>query len=377
MSDAESEKQSRPRRSCLRIFAKLLLLVCVVLLLGVAVVGVGGYLVYEHVTQPGTPGEVVSLTIPEGLSGTAVGELLASKGLVEHELFFRLAIRLDKSGRPIKHGYYELPAGLSPMEILQHLQEGTKWQVSPEAIPEELKVTIPEGLTIAQMAELFEKPDAFKEAASDPQLIAQLGLDVPNLEGFLMPNTYYFAEKFDERAVVERMFQQFQRDYERLVRELPETAGRDLLEVVTIASLIEEECRVEEERALVASVIYNRLEKGMALELDSTLQYALGKYGERILYEDKETNSPYNTYKHRGLPPGPICNPGVACLRAALNPAEEEYLFFVSNADGKTHTFSKSITEHAQAVRRFRREIAVKRRELREQGSRGEHDESE
>jgi UPF0755 protein len=377
MSAAESEKQPRSKRSCLRIFAKLMLFAFVLLFLVVAAVGVGGYLVYEHVTRPGTPGENVSLTIPEGLTGKAVGELLASKGLVEHELFFRLAMRLDTSGRAIKHGYYELPKGLSPMEILEHLQEGTKWRVPPDEMPDELKITIPEGLTIAQMADLFDEPAVFKEAAGDPKLIARLGLDVPNLEGFLMPNTYYFSEEFDECAVVERMFEQFQHDYEKLMQEFPEASGRDFLEVVTIASLVEEECRVDEERPLVAAVIYNRLEKGMPLELDSTLQYALGKYGERILYEDKETDSPYNTYKRKGLPAGPICNPGVACLRAALNPADQEYLFFVSNADGKTHTFSKNMAEHEEAVRRFRREIAVQRRELRERESHGEYNESQ
>ena len=374
---SQADEADRPRRkwSCLRLFAKLVFLVIVLLFLAAAAVAVGGYLVYDHVTRPGTPGEVVTFTIPEGLTGKAVGELLAREGLVEHELFFRLAIRLDQSRRPIKHGHYELPAGLSPMEVLQHLQDGTQWRMRPEEIPDELRVTIPEGLTIAQMAAQFDEPDAFKEAAADPQLIAQLGLDVPNLEGFLMPNTYYFAERPNERAVVERMFAQFQQDYTGLLKEIPEAAGRDLLEVVTIASLIEEECRVDEERPLVASVIYNRLKKGMPLDLDSTLQYALGKYGERVLYEDKEIDSPYNTYKRQGLPPGPISNPGVACLRAALRPAEESYLFFVSNADGKTHTFSRNMTEHAEAVRRFRREIAVQRREQREQSSRGEDDE--
>ncbi|HQE81829.1 MAG TPA: endolytic transglycosylase MltG [Candidatus Hydrogenedentes bacterium] len=377
MSAAETEKRPASKRSCLRLFARSVLLLFVLLLLAAAVIAVGGYLVYDHVTRPGTPGEMVSVTIPEGLTGKAVGELLADRGLVEHELFFRLAMRLDKSGRPIKHGYYELPAGLSPTEILNCLQEGSPWHIPPGGVPDELKVTVPEGLTIAQMAEQFNDPGAFKEAASDPALLARLGLAVPSLEGFLMPNTYYFAKKPDERAVVERMFGQFQQEYAKLVEEIPEAAGRDVLEVVTIASLIEEECRVEEERSVVAAVIYNRMEEGMPLELDSTLQYALGKYGERILYEDKETDSPYNTYKRKVLPPGPISNPGLACLRAALKPAEEEYLFFVSNADGKTHTFSTNLTEHARAVRRFRREIAVQRRELREDEPVGEHDESQ
>ena len=376
--NTETDAQQPGRKwSCLRLAGKLVLLVLVLVFLGAAALGVGAYLAYEHVTRPGTPGETVAVTIPEGLSGKAVGKVLADRGFVYHELFFRLAMRLDTTGRPIKHGYYELPSGLSPLQILNHLQEGTQWRMPPGEVPDELKVTIPEGLTIVQMAAQFADPEAFGEAAADPQLIARLGLDVPNLEGFLMPNTYYFEEKPDERAVVERLLSHFEHEYAELRKELPETAERDLLEVVTVASLIEEECRVDEERPLVAAVIYNRLKAGMPLDLDSTLQYALGKYGERILNEDKETDSPYNTYRRKGLPPGPISNPGVACLRAALQPAEEDYLFFVSNADGKTHTFSTTMNEHAEAVRRFRREIAVQRRELRDRETRGEENDAQ
>ena len=376
MTNAEKDTQPRKKRSCLRFLVKSVVLLVVLVLVAGSIAGVAGYLVYDHVTRPGSPGDTVSMTIPEGLTGGEVGVLLAGHGLVEHELFFRLAIRLDDSGRPIKHGYYELPTGLSPLELLHHLQEGTQWRADPQTLPDELRITIPEGLTIAQMAALFDNPAAFEEAAADPALIARLGLDVPNLEGFLMPNTYFFSKKPDERAVVERMFEQFMRDYTRLVREFPEAASRDLLEVVTIASLIERESRVEEERPLVAAVIYNRLEKGMRLELDCTLQFALNKYGERMLHEDKETDSPYNTYRYGGLPPGPICSPGVACLRAALNPADADYLFFVSNADGRTHTFSRTMSEHLEAVRRFRREIAVQRRALREREAAGGRDES-
>ncbi len=372
MSTEPDTQQPRRARSYLRRAAKLSLLLLVLMLLGITAVSVATYLAYEHVVRLGSPGESVAITIPEGLSGKAVGQLLANQGLVEHELFFRLAMKLDKTGRPIKHGYYRLPLGLSPAQLLTHLQEGTQWRMSPEEIPDELKVTIPEGLTIQQMAAQFDDPEAFREAAADPQLIARLGLEVPTLEGFLMPNTYYFEEKPDERAVVERLLNQFLREYGILRKDIPEAAGRDLLEVVTVASLIEEECRVDEERPLVSAVIYNRLKAGMPLDLDSTLQFASGKYGARMLNEDKETDSPYNTYRHAGLPPGPISNPGVACLRAALKPAAVDYLFFVSNADGKTHTFSSTMNEHANAVRRFRREIAVQRRALRERQTRGE-----
>src|SRR5690606_27570431 len=149
-----------------------------------------------------------------------------------------------------------------------------------------------------------------------------LGFEVSTYEGFLMPNTYFFEQEPEAHALALRMLEQFRIEYEKLLREFPDQAERDPLEVVTIASLIEEEARVDDERPLVASVIYNRLARNRPLELDSTLQYALNKYGQRLLNVDKEVDSPYNTYRNPGLPPGPISNPGPASLRAAMNPAE-------------------------------------------------------
>jgi len=161
------------------------------------------------------------------------------------------------------------------------------------------------------------------------------------------------------------MAAQFEKEYAALLEEIPGAAQRDIKEIVTVASLVEEEARVDEERPQIAAVIYNRLNKDMALQMDCTIQYALGKYGQRILYEDREVDSPYNSYLYLGLPPGPISSPGLASLRAAMHPAEVDYLYFVSNADGKTHTFSSTSSEHIRAVRRFRREIAPQRRALR------------
>jgi UPF0755 protein len=321
----------------------------------------GGYMIYDHVTRPGVGGESVRVQIPEGVTGSRAGAVLAEADLVEHPLFFRLAIRLDTSGESIKHGTYDLQRGLSPTQLLHRLQEG------PDITVSEYKITIPEGLTMKQMAELFPNPQAFLTAAQDPERIAALGIAAPSLEGFLMPNTYYFDKKPDEADVIDRMLHQFQEEYRRLLETIPDAADRDLMEVVTVASLVEEESRVEDERPLVAAVIYNRLDSGIALYMDSTLQYALGKYGQRLLDRDKEIDSPYNTYRNAGLPPGPISNPGVASLRSAMQPAEADYLYFVSNADGKTHTFSSTIAEHNRAVARFRREIAVQRRELNRQ----------
>lgn len=351
-----------PRRRSLRwIWRLLAAAVLGVLLLGIAA-AFAGYLLYDRVTRPGLAGDPVKFTVPEGATGQDVAQLLERKGLVEDALLLRLAMRIEP-GEGIKHGYYVLPKGLSPREVLEKLREGPNRGPDPDEVPPERRVTVPEGLSIAQASKLFDNPAAFVAAASDPALVAKAGVKAPNLEGFLMPSTYFFDEKPTEREVVERMLDQFLEEFAKLTKEIPEAAGQDKLKIVTVASLVEEEARVDEERPLVAAVVYNRLKERMPLGIDATLQFALDKYGERLLDTDKQVDSPYNTYLNAGLPPGPICSPGVKSLRAALQPAEKDYLFFVSNADGQTHTFSRTMAEHEKAVAEFRRKIAPQRRE--------------
>lgn len=351
----------------------------------ISIVGLSGLaalVVYDHVMSDGMPLSEIEVVIPEGATGSTVADLLAEKHLVDHPVLFRVAARLDGTGttplqslrsvmaghraetKSIQQGTYMLYKGESPLQLLHAIYRGPQ---RPE-MPDAFKVTVPEGLTIHQMAALFDDPEAFIRAAHDPELVARLALNVPSLEGFLMPNTYFFDKKPTERDVVERMLDQFLDDWKQLTQEYPQAGAADMLEVVTVASLIEEEAKVEEERPLVASVLYNRVHNNMTLDMDSTLQYALGKYGQRMLDADKEVESPYNTYKYTGLPPGPISSPGVRCIRAALDPADSDYLFFVSNADGRTHTFSETIGEHNAAVARFRKEIREQRRELQQQG---------
>ena len=361
MSAPEYEKRAKSR--WLRIVA---LCLAPLLFIGVGV-AFGGYAVYRHVIDPGVAGPTVQFVVPKGASGIAVGRRLAEVGLVEHEYLFRMAIRLDESDETIKYGVYTVPTGYSPLQVLHYIRDASNQIFEYETNPNAIKITIPEGLTVAQAARLFDQSDAFVEAASDPALVERLGIQAETCEGFLMPNTYFFSEAPKEREVVDRMIVQFEEVYARLRVEFPEVREPDTLRLVTIASLVEEEARVDEERAIIASVIYNRLDANRALELDCTLQYALGKYGKRLLKEDKEVDSPYNTYRNRGLPPGPISNPGVASLRAAMAPAQTNYRYFVSNADGKTHTFSRNLTEHNEAVARYRREMRKQRRELKSQ----------
>lgn len=359
-----SEASEKPVRRGL--FRRALILLAVLTLLLTAGASVAVYKLFEYATRAGVAGDPVAFAVPEGASGRQVGRLLARDGFIEHELLFRAAIHADDTGRTIKHGTFLLPMGLSAGELLGILSEGSHRTFTADDFPEAAKITVPEGLTIAQAAKLLDDSEAFVDAASNRELIARLSLDTETLEGFLMPNTYFFPPDPSELEIVERMVTQFEQEYAALLQAHPEARSRSKLEIVTVASLVEEEARVDEERPIVAAVIYNRLAKGRPLEMDSTLQFALGKYGQRLLSEDKAVDSPYNTYKRAGLPPGPISNPGVASLRAAMAPADADYLYFVSNADGLTHTFSRTLKEHNAAVARYRKEIAVQRREQRQ-----------
>ncbi len=390
MTNVSSPEESPKKMANRSLLFKVFVWMSILCMVGMIVAGVAAYRVYHHIidsTAVSTPETVteavpvspVRVTIPEGATGKQVGDILADNGLIEHEFMFRIAIKLDDSKKPILHGRYDLPPGASARDLLHILQEGPNAPLDASEMPDELKVVVPEGLSLVQAAALFDSPQAFIEAASDPTLIARMGIEAKTLEGFLMPNTYFFVQKPTEREVVERMLEQFEIDYAALAgnanlpintcpswsSDLQNTtllSGTNKLDIVTIASLIEEEAKVSDERPHVAAVIYNRLKKKMPLQLDSTLQYALNKYGQRLLYEDREVDSPYNTYKHAGLPPGPISSPGVDALRAALHPSDEPYLYFVSNADGKTHTFSATEKEHLKAVARYRKEIASQRK---------------
>jgi len=347
-------------------FWRIVATVFVYLAVVLVVIGVVGAftasLIYDHITEEREGGPARSILIPEGLNTRDIGAILAREGFIEHENFFRIALRFEGGQGVVRHGYYDLPEGLSAGQYLALLYKGpTRHDLSNQ-----IRVTIPEGLSITQIAGLLDDGDAFLEVVEDPAWRDRLGLTAETLEGYLMPDTYFFNTEPTAEDLVERMVSQFERVYNRIATRYPGAEEFDRHTIMTVASLVEREARIEAERPLVAAVVYNRLEENMPLQFDSTLQYALNKYGQRMLDADKEVDSPYNTYRFRGLPPGPIASPGEASIRAAIAPAQEPYLYFVSNADGESHTFSRTYREHQEAVARYRREIAQQRRELEE-----------
>jgi len=299
---------------------------------------------------PGAPSHV--LDVPAGATADSVGRELWALGDVSHPLVFRALVRLRGAEGRLRAGRYPIEPGLNLEQLVERLRRG---------VAERHDVTIPEGKPIEDVASLVAAAGvsraAFLAAAADPTPIRDLDPEAPDLEGYLFPDTYDVPQGEDAaRALVARMVQRF-----RAV-VVPERAriaesGLTLRQVVTLASIVELETARDEERSRIAAVFLNRLRRGMRLQTDPTVIFALrqaGRWDGNIRKKDLELDSPYNTYRFAGLPPGPIASPGRASILAVLAPAPVKDLYFVSRNDG-THEFSETLSEHERAVDRFQR----------------------
>jgi len=310
--------------------------------------------VYRAALRPVSRDTQTRLVRIESMGTKRLAVRLKQEGLIRSAGAFRLleqaTMALDKTKSP-KAGYYDLSPSMSSDEILSRLCEG---KVARR------KITFPEGFTVAQMAGRVEREldipaGQFIGAARGWRVSRALDFALPRgrLEGYLFPSTYTFNVGEKPELLVSEMVAALDGVFVKPNQEEIRRQKLSVPELVTLASLIEREARVARERPLIAGVIMNRLAKGMRLQVDATVQYALGEHKSRLLYKDLKVNSPYNTYLHAGLPPGPICNPGLDCLMAALRPAKTDALFYVAKADG-THVFSKTYQEHLQAIRKVR-----------------------
>lgn len=302
---------------------------------------------------PADPGAVeVIITIPRGASTVEIGRRLEAAGLVRNASHFVLATRFLRTSQGLRHGEYRLSAAMPLLAIAETIARGDVI-LHP--------VTIPEGFTAEQIAQLLEarglvNADEFRAVihSGAPRFSHDFlqNLPQPSLEGYLFPDTYSIPRYLDAEAVVAIFLARFS-DAVVPVWRASGTAS-SLHDIMTMASLVEREARVPEERPLIAGVLYNRLARGWRLEVDATVLYALGRHKTIVTFEDLKVNSPYNTYLHAGLPPGPIANPGLAAIGAALHPARTDYLFYVARPDG-SHAFSRTLREHEAAIRRYRR----------------------
>ncbi len=294
----------------------------------------------------------LTLTVEPGMGVRKIGQQLHQMGLVRHPDLFRAVVMLRGVGNRLKAGEYALSGRVTLDDIVDKLARG-------EVVRR--VVTFPEGSDIDTMAQLAATqgiaPAAFREAARNVLLVADLDPQAQDLEGYLFPDTYDVTRRPDAAAVlVRRMVQRF-RDV--ITPELPaiKAGGRSVRDVVTLASVVELETAQPQERPRVAAVFVNRLQKGIPLATDPTIIYALRKAGRwdgNIRRPDLDIDSPYNTYRHPGLPPGPIASPGRASLQAALHPADADDLYFVSRNDG-SHHFSRTFAEHQRAVAYYQR----------------------
>ncbi|MDQ2888978.1 MAG: endolytic transglycosylase MltG [Gemmatimonadota bacterium] len=297
----------------------------------------------------GPHGAPVRVIVPRGATFRVAAESMASAGVIGSPLGFRIYARMHGRDRQIQAGTYLLRPG-TPWGELVGAMNGGVGIIN--------RVTIPEGFTIAQITPLLVRalhasPDSVTAAVRDSGLRARLADPAATLEGYLFPDTYVFAPGTSAREAVTEMVQRFEREWKPAYDKQASAMGRSRHEIVTMASIVEKEARVPEERPVIAAVYYNRLRLGMPLQADPTVQFAMGHHTDRVLYRDLAIDSPYNTYLHPGLPPGPIASPGAASLRAALEPAKVPYLYFVAAADGH-HEFRETMAEHDAAKRAVR-----------------------
>jgi UPF0755 protein len=325
----------------------------ILVLLGVAALaGAAGWVAYALLTPyQGFASPGVFVDIPRGTAVRGIARLLEEHGVVRSRVAFELLCRWR--GRAPQAGEYRFTRAMRPAEVFETLAAGRIYVQT---------VVVPEGLTLMEIAELFERVglatrDSFLAAARDAAPVRDLAPEARSLEGFLFPATYDFPRRVTPQEIVAAMVRRFREVWEEFPADGRNPHGRPAFDIVTLASLIERETSVAEERPVVAGVFYNRLRRGIALQCDPTVIYALqlaNRYRGTLTTHDLEFDSPYNTYRHRGLPPGPIASPGAAALRAALFPSRVDYLYFVSNTQGG-HFFSTTLAEHTANVARYRR----------------------
>ena len=315
----------------------------------------GVSLVLGAVACGGSNTRPARVTIPAGSSfGTAV-DSLSRAGVISSPRLFRFYASSRRRDRALKAGTYLFAPGASWNDVLDALTRG-KGLVHT--------VTIPEGFALSSIAPLLGRalsvaPESVMVAASDSALRRRLDVPTPTLEGYLFPDTYTFAEGTSPEEAVRLLVARFEKvwkpEWDARLQELAMSRH----DIMTLASIVEKEARLAEERPVISAVYHNRLKRGMLLQADPTVQYALGRHVDRVLYKDLEVDSRYNTYRHAGLPPGPIASPGAASIEAALYPANVPYLYFVAHPDGH-HEFRQTFAEHTEAREQIRRENPVR-----------------
>ncbi len=288
------------------------------------------------------------IRIMPGSSFKKITHLLAEHELISSKVRFTLLNRLLQSTDTLKAGEYEITAAATPLDIIATLQQGISIQH---------KISFPEGFTLKQIENRLKthnlcRADELQKLTGNPDWCKKWQLPASGLEGYLFPSTYYYNFQTSCRELVEQMLATGKREFDKIKAESP-PGSLNRQQILTLASIIQKEAGNLEEMPLIAAVFHNRLRRRMRLASDPTTIYGLGeKFDGNLRRRDLKDSSPYNTYRYKGLPPGPICSPGGEAIRAALNPAASDYLFFVSRNNG-SHQFSKTYAEHNRAVKKY------------------------
>lgn len=316
---------------------------------GLVVLLITGYAGYWLFGSHGHAGGPMEIEVRTGTSFGAFTDTLARRGIISRPTLFRIAARLSGIDRNLHVGLYRLSSADSPFRLLgrlaRHEQIFLKFTVIEGAVLRELVPDVAGQLGLSE--------DSLWVAVNQPALLSEQGIPASRIEGYLFPETYLIPWGASSKIVVSAMRSQFDSVWNRLHAEFESSMSRH--QVVTLASLIEAEATVSEERRRISSVFHNRLRRRMKLQCDPTVIYAMGGLDRPLNRRDWEYESPYNTYRVFGLPPGPICSPGEAALRAALHPDSTDLLYFMARGDG-THIFSRTLAEHEAAYRRVKRE---------------------
>jgi UPF0755 protein len=327
--------------------------IALLIVLGLIVAAGFGVVLYRRTSEPfkGYQASEQFVEIEPGSSTRSIGARLISAGVVRDDSTFRAALWRTGLARSLKAGEYRFDRPMTPVEVVSKIGRGEVY---------ERRVTFPEGLTYAEMGKVYEQQGfgsaaSFIAAARDSMPIRSVDPEAGDLEGYLFPETYSLRRDTSAAKLLHTMVARFQQLFTVEMQQAAERLGMTTREAVTLASIVEKETAVDSERPIVAGVYLNRLKIGMGLQCDPTVIYALqkaGRYNGNLRRDDLKFDSPYNTYRYAGLPPGPIANPGLASLKAAVAPAETDFLYFVSRNDG-SHVFARTLEEHNENVRRF------------------------
>lgn len=324
-----------------------IVLVVIILCLGSVI-----YRLTQSVTSPA--GEKFVITVKSGMAANEIGELLYQQGAIKSVFMFHVIAKMQGMANSLQAGEYVLNKNMTVSQIVSMLAKG-------ETIHQQ--ITIPEGYTVEQIAKLIQEKQLgsaakFKALAQNVVSYSYMANDNPNVvykaEGYIFPNTYQITKNMTEEQLLNMMISQFDKQFNESMRARAKEMGLSIKEVIILASLVEKEAQLADDRPIIAGVFLNRLKQDMPLQSCATIQYILGYPKAELSVEDTEISSPYNTYQHMGLPPGPIANPGIAAINAVLYPKETNFVYFVADKQG-AHHFSKTYEEHLLAIEQVRK----------------------